>query len=149
MGANLKGGQHGANFGPNKHRKTSAVVTSLRSGVRVKIAAVQEVENQTVEGLVARNDMDTHADTCCAGANWRPMAFTGLNCDVSPYSEEYAPIRNVPVATCATAVTDFYGVTTILVCHQMMWFGTKLSHSLINPNQIYSEERRCLTIRLR
>ena len=49
---------------------------------------------------------------------------------MSPYSEEYAPIKDVPVAT------DCYGVTTILVCHQMLWFGTKLNHSLINPNQL-------------
>jgi hypothetical protein len=28
------------------------------------------VPNDTVTGTFSRNEMDTHADTCCAGANW-------------------------------------------------------------------------------
>jgi hypothetical protein len=41
-----------------------------------------QARNQTSEGHIAQNEMDTHADTCCAGANWSPMELTGEICDV-------------------------------------------------------------------
>jgi hypothetical protein len=35
--------------------------------------------------------MDTHADTCCAGANWALMDLTGNICEVTPFLESYEP----------------------------------------------------------
>eukprot|EP00957_Ditylum_brightwellii_P099791 7601729-Ditylum_brightwellii.AAC.1 len=65
--------------------------------------------------------MDLHADTCCAGANWCVVDFTG----------------EVPLAKCATVFTDKDdGAEMLLMVDQMLWFGTQLPHSLINPNQI-------------
>jgi hypothetical protein len=95
-----------------------------------------EVKNKTVDGFVGRNEMDSHADTSCAGANWKAIELTGLTCDVSPFTQDYDAVKDVPVATCATAVADESGETIILVCHQMLYFGTSLPHSLLNPNQL-------------
>ena len=47
--------------------------------------------NNTVQGHLARKKMDTHTDTCYAGANWTPMHYTGEICDVSPFLNNYAP----------------------------------------------------------
>ena len=85
-----------------------------------------DVKNKTVDGFVGRNEMDSHADTSCAGANWKAIELTGLTCDVSPFTQDYDAVKDVPVATCATAVTDNSGETIILVCHQMLFFGTSL-----------------------
>jgi hypothetical protein len=30
----------------------------------------ESVPNDTVTGTIGRNEMDTHADSCCASANW-------------------------------------------------------------------------------
>ncbi len=132
-----RGAQNGNTFGPNKHRRVSAINSTTRHSTagNSAIKAVKTAKD-TGPGHTARNEFDSHADTGCAGANWTPIAFTGQTCNVAPYSEEYEPMIDVPVATCATALTDPNGRTTILVCHQMLWFGTKLRNSLIKPNKL-------------
>lgn len=81
--------------------------------------------------------MDTHADTCVAGPNFRIDELTGEHCDVAPYSGDYEPIRNVPIVNASTAYTDEKsGETLILRLNQVLWYGKKLSMSLLNPNQI-------------
>ncbi|KAI2495884.1 Reverse transcriptase (RNA-dependent DNA polymerase) [Fragilaria crotonensis] len=83
-------------------------------------------------------ELDSHTDTCALGSNFVPLHFTGRVCDVSPYnSEAYDAEKNVPIVTAATAYTDQSdGHVYILVIHQGLWFGEKLTHSLINPNQL-------------
>ena len=80
--------------------------------------------------------MDTHADTCCAGSNWTPLHFTGEIFEVSPFLNIYAPVQEIPVARCCTVWTDDEGKEYLLVGDEMLWFGTALENSLINPNQI-------------
>lgn len=84
--------------------------------------------------------LDSHADTSAGGLNFvmldRPEDVSQY-VDVAPFSDEYEPIKGIPIATCATAWTSpLNGVTYILVFHQMLYFGEKLKHSLLCPNQI-------------
>jgi hypothetical protein len=44
----------------------------------------KDIGNQTTIGHIANNELDTHADTCCAGANWSLMELTGKIGDVNP-----------------------------------------------------------------
>ena len=80
--------------------------------------------------------MDTHTDTCCAGANWTPMHYTGEICEVSPLLNIYAPVQEIQVAWCCTVRTDDEGKEYRLVGDKMLRFGTALEHLSINPNQI-------------
>ena len=132
-----RGSQNGTRFGANGGRgrggRNASAVTSCVC--RINRVSMTEVKNKTVDGFVGRNEMDSHADTSCAGANWKAIELTGLTCDVSPFTQDYDAVKDVPVATCATAVTNDSGKTIILVCHQMLYFGTSLPHSLLNPNQ--------------
>eukprot|EP00957_Ditylum_brightwellii_P102898 7842626-Ditylum_brightwellii.AAC.1 len=81
--------------------------------------------------------MDLHADTCCAGANWHVVDFTGEVCEVNPFLNSYEPMQEVPLAKYATVFTDKDDAAEmLLMADQMLWFGTQLPHSLINPNQI-------------
>ena len=104
-----------------------------------------EVKNKSVDGFVGRNEMDSHADTSCAGANWKAIELTGLTCAASPFTQDYDAVKDVPVATRATAVTDDSGETIILACHQMLYFGTSLPHSLLNPKYNIKLPTRCET----
>jgi hypothetical protein len=80
--------------------------------------------------------MDNHADTCCFGSNFTPLYFTGQVCDVSPFTDSYDAMQIIEVCSAATAWDQLVaGPTYILEYHQGLWFGNKLSHSLINPNQ--------------
>jgi hypothetical protein len=71
------------------------------------------------------------------GSNCVVLAYTTRECDVSPYSDTYQAIRNVPIVTGATAWTSHRsGDTLILVFHEALWMGNVLDHSLVNPNQL-------------
>ena len=48
--------------------------------------------NRGESGIIGKNEIDNHADTICAGANWTVLEFTGEYCNVSPFSTEYEPL---------------------------------------------------------
>jgi hypothetical protein len=84
-----------------------------------------------------RNELDSHADTIVLGRNFVILQYTGRECDVAPYSDSYEPIRNIPIVTGGTAITNKQtGETTILVFHEAIWMGDQLDKSLLNPNQL-------------
>ena len=91
-------------------------------------------------GTEGASEMDSHADTTAPGNNM--VMLTNLDevmhfVDVVPFSEEYAPMTGIPIATCAAAWTNpENGQVFILVFHEILYFGNKLKNSLICPNQI-------------
>ena len=57
--------------------------------------------------------------------------------DVYPYDTNMAPMTDVPIVTGATAYDDpITGQTFILIINEALYYGSKLDHSLFNPNQI-------------
>ena len=73
---------------------------------------------------------------CCLSQNFIPLHYTNRTADVYPYNDSYAPIENVPIVSGATAVDHPNGNTYILVFHEALYYGKKMRHSLINPNQV-------------
>jgi hypothetical protein len=113
-----RGSQNGTRFGANGGRgrggRNASAVTSCVC--RINRFSMTEVKNKTVDGFVSRNEMDSHANTSCVSANWKAIELTGLTCDVSPFTQDYDAVKDVPVATCATAVTDdYFGVSPDVV----------------------------------
>ena len=41
----------------------------------------------------AKTELDSHADSIVAGSNCCIMHYTNRECDVSPYRDDYAPIK--------------------------------------------------------
>ena len=80
-------------------------------------------------------EIDNHADTTCFGKNFRVISFTSEVCSVSPYLSEYDSIADIPICTVATPVDLDSGETIILEFGQGLWFGNRMEHSLVNPNQ--------------
>ena len=65
------------------------------------------------------------------------MQYTDHECDVSPYTDTYEDIKNVPIVTGGTAYTSqTSGETFILVMHEGLWMGDQMDNSLLNPNQL-------------
>jgi hypothetical protein len=117
-------------------------IQQITSGPRT-IAKIQKkpklypIANEPVPGFMAKNELDTRADTICAGTNFCCLRPTGMTCSVQGFHQSFEPIPEIPVATVATAWDDQNtGQTYILIIHQALYFGTQLDHSLINPNQI-------------
>jgi hypothetical protein len=96
-------------------------------------------DTQNDDGHHACNELDTRADTCCLGANFRFISDTGQVCNVSGFHDSFDSIKDIPVARGATKwICPDSGHTFILFINQGLWFGSSLDHSLINPNQIRS-----------
>jgi hypothetical protein len=103
----------------------------------LKTTDYDKVIKPTDFGNEARCELDTRADTCCAGVNCRPIFFTGQRCEVHGFHDEFEPLADVPVATVATLWTDpLTGRGYVLIIHETLYFGSKMDHSLINPNQL-------------
>ena len=78
------------------------------------------VANPKTPDHVAHNELDIHADTCCAGANWTPMLYTGEHCEVSPFLSTYDLVQEVMIARCCTVWTSDEGKEYLLVGDEML-----------------------------
>ena len=86
--------------------------------------------------LIGQCELDSHADTTVAGGNCCVLHYTGRECDVFPYSEDYKPVQGVPIVTAGTAwQSPFTGQTYILVFNEALHMPS-LPNTLINPNQL-------------
>ena len=82
-------------------------------------------------------ELDSHADTVCAGHGFVMYEKPTRYVDVRPYSEEYKPIKNIPITTVATVWTDVPNAKQyLLLFHEALFFGDRLQQSLICPNQL-------------
>jgi len=65
------------------------------------------------------------------------LQLTDTKVNVTPFSDEYKAIKDIPIATVATAWDDpAGGPTVILVVNEALYFGDRMNHSLLCPNQI-------------
>ena len=97
------------------------------------------VVQQPIPGTEAAIENDSNADTCCLGKNFVILEYTTKQVDVFAYDKSIKPLENVPIVTGATAWTDLdTNITYILVINEGLYYGTKLDHSLFNPNQLRS-----------
>ena len=63
--------------------------------------------------------------------------MTQRTADVYPYDTSYEPLLNVPIVSGATVWTcPTTRETYILIFNESLYYGTKLDHTLLNPNQI-------------
>jgi hypothetical protein len=91
----------------------------------------------------ARCEMDSRADTVCAGEKIIPLFHHGTECDVLGYSDELGNMKNIPVITVSTAIDDVKSHKKhILIFTFALYFGPKIKQSLICFNQC----RECGTI---
>jgi len=86
--------------------------------------------------IEANTEIDNHADTCCLGANFLPLFFTGKICDISPFLESMPFAMDIEICSGATAYDDPNGNTIILIINEALWMGNQMQHSLLNPYQI-------------
>ena len=91
-----------------------------------------DIPRPTTPGDISSCEFDSHADTCCLGRNFVPLYFTEEVVDVTPFTDRYDALRDVPIAGGATHVQLPDGSEYILEVHQGLWFGDQLETSLLN-----------------
>jgi hypothetical protein len=82
-----------------KQRHIAAHISSTR---RDRTRTVSRVRNDS-SIVYSRLELDSHADTIVLGRNCVILSHTGRECDVSPYTQTYKAITDVPIVTGATA----------------------------------------------
>ena len=53
--------------------------------------------------VYGRIELDYHADTTVTGANWFILKYTGKQCEVLPYHDDYEAIKVIPLVHVSTA----------------------------------------------
>jgi hypothetical protein len=81
-------------------------------------------------------ELDSHANTCTLGANFRVIAHTDKSCNVTPYHPEYQTQLDVPIVQAATAYTDPQtGDSYILIINQgLIWVTSCQPHLSTQTN---------------
>ena len=93
---------------------------------------------QSKNGKIAMNRIDNHADTICAGPNWKLLELSGKYCSVTLFSGDYQPKPNVPITKCVTVYTcSTNGNSVVLIADQVLWLGDEL-HCSLNHSHIKS-----------
>jgi hypothetical protein len=131
-GTNIMGGRNEQTEQRNARR-----IAVVRTERRLKTTATAKPWTDPPANTRADNECDTNADTCCLGKNFIVLNATYRTADVYAYDASIKPIENVPIVSGATAFDDpTTGTTFILVFHESLYYGERLDHSLINPNQV-------------
>ena len=71
---------------------------------RVAVTGIHDPTHHTDQGHMARCELDSHADTCVLGSNFKLIELTGEVVDVVPYHEEYDVKKDVPIVSAADGV---------------------------------------------
>lgn len=71
------------------------------------------------------------------GKNFALLHHSNRIADVFPFDTSLGP-TSVPIGTGATAFDHPDGSVTLLIVHEALWYGERLTHSLWNPNQLRS-----------
>ena len=82
-------------------------------------------------------ECDTDIDTYCLGRNCVVLEHTNSTADIHSHDKSNIPQVGIPIVTGATAYDNLVtGLTYILVFSESLYYGNKLDHSLMNPNQL-------------
>jgi hypothetical protein len=117
----------------SRRHRINKLVTSARKTKPINVSQVTyrqfQDHSSTIEGPC---ELDSHADTCVAGANCVVLEETAQNVNVSAFMDHHKTLENVPIVTVATAYDNAdTGTTYILVFGQAIYHGDQMPNSLI------------------
>ena len=115
---------------PNISRELCGISSGMRRIGRQSNSMLPKTE------FVGRTEVDSHADTCCAGHGWELWRHSGNVTDVSGFHDGMQALANIPIGDCITARTLPTGETVILVLNQSLFFGSALEISLLSSPQL-------------
>jgi hypothetical protein len=102
-------------------RRINAIATSTRKSHTRNISQTSHAKH-IQEPISGPCELDSHADTCVAGANCLVLEYTDQVCSVSAFSETHEVWHDIPIVTAATAYDDpMTGDTYILILGQAIY----------------------------
>ena len=114
------------------HRNTMGVIMSSNRHIG-KINKILESDDYIGR---YRAEIDTQADTVCAGQGFALIHHTGRIANVSGFHSDIGAITGIPIAQIATAYDTAEHETFILVFNEAFYFEKTMVTSLIPPQQV-------------
>ena len=111
-------------FPTKRPRCLSRIVSSMRNRKQNKPGVNTSLPSH------GRIELDSHADIVVLGSNCVVLHHTGKVHEVSPNTDEYDAIIDVPVVCGATLWMDQHtNEEYILIFNEALWMGDTLAHS--------------------
>jgi hypothetical protein len=108
-------------FGKTAYKRSLSVIKTSQRVFKIETKGYKDTRFSG-DQVVARCEVDNHADTCCLGPNFVPLYFTGVECEVQPFSDNYESVKQVPVCSAVTAYDDEEtGLTYLLEFNECLW----------------------------
>ena len=87
--------------------------------------------------LIERCELDSHADTCVAGANTLILETTGQKLYVYGFHKVLGPMPNIDIGKDAT-IWDCptTGIPYMVIISEALFFGDKIAATLLTHNQL-------------
>ena len=119
------------------NQQATPIRISLLTSSSSRISSAKRSTPKSANITYAKCELDSHADTTVAGSNCVVLHYTGKECDVTPYRDDYQLVSNIPIVTAATAwQSPSTGQIYILVFNEALWMGDSMETTLVNPNQL-------------
>ena len=91
----------------------------------------EECRHNSFPAWDCKCELDTRADTSCAGINFCMLSSTGQTCDVKGFHDDSKSIKDVTIARVATAFKDSDGMTHILIVNEALYFEQQMAMCLV------------------
>jgi hypothetical protein len=118
------------------HTKTNCVNVDTKQGaVSTRNRTIRSISMASGEGSLLNTDLNSHADSCVAGANCLMLEESGRKAKVSTFHPNARSFQDIPIVTAATLYQDRNGRSIIVIIHEALWFG-EASQTLLCPNQL-------------
>jgi len=126
--------QHPDNPNTKKQQKINMICM-----ISMQVKKAQTIEHPTNYKKLCQVEVDSCADTCCAGTTFKLIADMGCTADVKGFHGNLGKLAGIPIGTCYTAINHPVLQETIMgAFHQCLYFGGQMEEYLINPNQLWA-----------
>ena len=106
---------------------------------------ILQFESTEMEEGAGLSHLDSHADTCIGGPDMILIDGTvSKRVEVSGFTDDFGTIKDIPVGTCAaTYYNPEPDKTYMLLFGKSLYFGNRITHSLLCPKHNLSQQERC------
>jgi hypothetical protein len=87
----------------NKKTRISMIPTRCISADSRNVTRVRSNHQHQDSLRYEKCELDSQADTCCAGSTFKVVEYTGKVCNVYPYNPKYKPKADIPDVKAVTA----------------------------------------------
>jgi hypothetical protein len=103
------------------------------------IASLSIVSISRVSSVHSTCELDSHADTSCAGSNFIQLEDPVRFADVYPYTSELPALQRIPVTSAGkTWIDPQTGQQYLLILNEGLFFGDRPNQTLLCPNRLRS-----------